>query len=72
MQLAVPDNADYLTLPVTVAANARQAYNHELLLKGPVEFRIPGLFPLEDWPDGRPVYVRIPRAAIHLMPQDAK
>lgn len=64
---AEPHHADYLSLPVTVSLNPRHAYRHELLLTGTVDFRIPGLFPPEEWPNGSPAYVRIPRAAIHLM-----
>ena len=62
-----PPHADYLTLPVTVSAQRRPAFQHELQLTGPVDFRIPGLFQAEEWPAGAPAYVSIPRAAIHLM-----
>ena len=67
---ATPPHVDYFNLPVTVSTKRRPAFHHELHLTGAVDFRIPGIFPPEDWPAGSPAYVRIPRAAIHLMPRE--
>lgn len=51
----------------TVLTSFSQAFRPELRLDGDVSLTVPGIFPEDEWPPGREVYVALPCDSIHIL-----
>lgn len=69
LERALPaEDPEWLVLRAIRQASVGPASMPELRLGGAVELGVAGIFPTEEWPVGGAVYLRVPRAAVHVVP----